>query len=210
MHTPQAQDEAGTTSVAISWDGRLVAPGSLNTIVCLWYVQSRQLIHCLGHKDSVYSVTFTPDGNNDFPHPQGRAWNSKSPSPSRPSPRVEAAHPLPREQGQCIQRHVHARRQQRLPTPAGPGLEFDEPEPVQAKPKPGLLSPARARKTLSETVAEGGETGLKGCARAVLYSMGVGSDGLASAFSKERRHRQLDEAYKGRSVPASMHRYRFP
>ncbi|KAF8509375.1 hypothetical protein JB92DRAFT_3119893 [Gautieria morchelliformis] len=39
--------------------------------------------------------------------------------------------------------------------------------------------------------------------------MGAGC-GLASAFSKERRHTQLDEAYKGRSAaPASMHRYRF-
>ncbi|KAF8517464.1 hypothetical protein JB92DRAFT_2176070 [Gautieria morchelliformis] len=52
----------------------------------------------------------------------------------------------------------------------------------------------------------GRRDGLTGCARAVLCSMGAGC-GLASAFSKERRHTQLDEAYKGRSAPAWMHRY---
>ena len=51
------------TSVAISPDGRLVAAGSLDTIVRLWDVQTGQLIERLvGHKDSVYSVAFTPDG----------------------------------------------------------------------------------------------------------------------------------------------------
>ncbi|KAF8510160.1 hypothetical protein JB92DRAFT_2831668 [Gautieria morchelliformis] len=40
----RAQDEAGVTSIMISWDGQLVAAGSLDTIVCLWDVQSRQLI----------------------------------------------------------------------------------------------------------------------------------------------------------------------
>ena len=51
------------TSVAISPDGRLVAAGSLDTVVRLWDVQTGQLIERLvGHKDSVYSVAFTPDG----------------------------------------------------------------------------------------------------------------------------------------------------
>ena len=55
--------DAGVTSVAISPDGRLVAAGSLDTIVRLWDVQTGQLIERLvGHKDSVYSVAFTPDG----------------------------------------------------------------------------------------------------------------------------------------------------
>ena len=57
------QVDAGVTSVAISPDGRLVAAGSLDTIVRLWDVQTGQLIERLvGHKDSVYSVAFTPDG----------------------------------------------------------------------------------------------------------------------------------------------------
>jgi general transcriptional corepressor TUP1 len=55
--------DAGVTSVAISPDGRLVAAGSLDTIVRLWDVETGQLLERLrGHKDSVYSVAFTPDG----------------------------------------------------------------------------------------------------------------------------------------------------
>ena len=49
--------------MAISPDGRLVAAGSLDTVVRLWDVASGALIERLmGHKDSVYSVAFTPDG----------------------------------------------------------------------------------------------------------------------------------------------------
>jgi len=48
---------------AISRDGRLVAAGSLDTVVRIWDVQTGQLIERLhGHRDSVYSVAFTPDG----------------------------------------------------------------------------------------------------------------------------------------------------
>ena len=55
--------DAGVTSVAISPDGRLVAAGSLDTVVRLWDVQSGTLLERLkGHRDSVYSVAFTPDG----------------------------------------------------------------------------------------------------------------------------------------------------
>jgi len=55
--------DAGVTSVAISPDGRLVAAGSLDTIVRLWDVETGTLLERLrGHKDSVYSVAFTPDG----------------------------------------------------------------------------------------------------------------------------------------------------
>lgn len=55
--------DAGVTSVCISPDGRLVAAGSLDTVVRIWDVQSGQLVERLkGHRDSVYSVAFTPDG----------------------------------------------------------------------------------------------------------------------------------------------------
>ena len=55
--------DAGVTSVCISPDGRLVAAGSLDTVVRIWDVQTGQLIERLrGHLDSVYSVAFTPDG----------------------------------------------------------------------------------------------------------------------------------------------------
>lgn len=55
--------DAGVTSVAISPDDRLVAAGSLDTIVRLWDVRTGKLIDRLrGHRDSVYSVAFTPDG----------------------------------------------------------------------------------------------------------------------------------------------------
>lgn len=55
--------DAGVTSVCISPDGRLVAAGSLDTIVRIWDVQTGQLVERLkGHRDSVYSVAFTPDG----------------------------------------------------------------------------------------------------------------------------------------------------
>ena len=55
--------DAGVTSVCISPDGRLVAAGSLDTVVRIWDVATGQLIERLrGHRDSVYSVAFTPDG----------------------------------------------------------------------------------------------------------------------------------------------------
>ena len=55
--------DAGVTSVCISPDGRLVAAGSLDTIVRIWDVATGNLVERLkGHRDSVYSVAFTPDG----------------------------------------------------------------------------------------------------------------------------------------------------
>ena len=62
INEPETVD-AGVTSVCISPDGRLVAAGSLDTIVRIWDVASGLLVERLkGHKDSVYSVAFTPDG----------------------------------------------------------------------------------------------------------------------------------------------------
>lgn len=62
INEPESVD-AGVTSVAISRDGRLVAAGSLDTVVRIWDVATGQLIERLnGHRDSVYSVAFTPDG----------------------------------------------------------------------------------------------------------------------------------------------------
>ncbi|KAF8623183.1 hypothetical protein AX17_007508 [Amanita inopinata Kibby_2008] len=55
--------DAGVTSVAISHDSRLIAAGSLDTIVRVWDVASGQLLARLrGHADSVYSVAFSADG----------------------------------------------------------------------------------------------------------------------------------------------------
>ena len=55
--------DAGVTSVCISPNGRLVAAGSLDTVVRIWDVQTGLLVDRLkGHRDSVYSVAFTPDG----------------------------------------------------------------------------------------------------------------------------------------------------
>ncbi|KAG8832150.1 general transcription repressor [Serendipita sp. 399] len=63
MNEGSATTDAGVTSVAISPDGRLVAAGSLDTVVRLWDVQTGTLLEKLkGHRDSVYSVAFTPDG----------------------------------------------------------------------------------------------------------------------------------------------------
>lgn len=62
INEPDSVD-AGVTSVCISPDGRLVAAGSLDTIVRIWDVATGQLVERLkGHRDSVYSVAFTPDG----------------------------------------------------------------------------------------------------------------------------------------------------
>lgn len=47
----------------MSPDGKLVAAGSLDTMVRVWNVQTGQQVERLkGHKDSVYSVAFSPDG----------------------------------------------------------------------------------------------------------------------------------------------------
>lgn len=55
--------DAGITSVALSPDSRLVAAGSLDTIVRVWDTATGQQVERLkGHKDSVYSVAFSPDG----------------------------------------------------------------------------------------------------------------------------------------------------
>lgn len=62
INEPDSVD-AGVTSVCISPDGRLVAAGSLDTIVRIWDVATGHLVERLkGHRDSVYSVAFTPDG----------------------------------------------------------------------------------------------------------------------------------------------------
>jgi WD40 repeat protein len=50
-------------SVAISPDGGLVAAAYRDEIVCLWDVQTGQLVKCVvGHKGGVRCVAFTPDG----------------------------------------------------------------------------------------------------------------------------------------------------
>ena len=52
-------NDAGVTSVAISPDGRYV----LDRVVRIWDAGSGVLVERLrGHRDSVYSVAFTPDG----------------------------------------------------------------------------------------------------------------------------------------------------
>ncbi|KAI5451116.1 general transcription repressor [Naganishia albida] len=57
--------DAGITSVALSPDSKLVAAGSLDTIVRVWDTRTGQQVERLrGHKDSVYSVAFSPDGNS--------------------------------------------------------------------------------------------------------------------------------------------------
>ncbi|KAJ6561263.1 WD40-repeat-containing domain protein [Mycena sp. CBHHK59/15] len=60
---PGEGGDAGITSVALSPDARLVAAGSLDTLVRIWDVATGALLERLrGHRDSVYSVVFTPDG----------------------------------------------------------------------------------------------------------------------------------------------------
>lgn len=55
--------DAGVTSVCFSPDGRLVAAGSLDSVVHVWDVHTGQLFENLkGHRDSVNTVAFTPDG----------------------------------------------------------------------------------------------------------------------------------------------------
>ncbi|WVQ99814.1 hypothetical protein IAU59_006957 [Kwoniella sp. CBS 9459] len=63
IHNEHGPIDAGITSVALSPDGKLVAAGSLDTMVRVWNVVTGQQVERLkGHKDSVYSVAFSPDG----------------------------------------------------------------------------------------------------------------------------------------------------
>jgi glucose repression regulatory protein TUP1 len=60
--TDPVDGDAGVTSVAISPSGKLVAAGSLDTVVYIWDVATGMLIERLrGHRDSVYSIAFAPD-----------------------------------------------------------------------------------------------------------------------------------------------------
>ncbi|KIM86312.1 hypothetical protein PILCRDRAFT_39554, partial [Piloderma croceum F 1598] len=44
-------------------NGQLVAAASLDGVVRIWDVATGGLLECLrGHRDSVYSIAFTPDG----------------------------------------------------------------------------------------------------------------------------------------------------
>jgi len=55
--------KTGVMSVAISHDDRLFASGSYDTVVRVWDIATGTLVHRLrGHRDSVQSVAFTPDG----------------------------------------------------------------------------------------------------------------------------------------------------
>lgn len=65
LHNEHGPIDAGITSVALSPDGKLVAAGSLDTMVRVWNVTTGQQLERLkGHKDSVYSVAFSPDGKS--------------------------------------------------------------------------------------------------------------------------------------------------
>jgi glucose repression regulatory protein TUP1 len=55
--------DAGVTSVAFSQDSKLLAAGSLDTVVRVWDAKTGRLLDKFkGHKDSVYSVAFDPAG----------------------------------------------------------------------------------------------------------------------------------------------------
>lgn len=55
--------EAGITCAAFSPNGQLVAASSSNSIVYIWDVETGNRLETLrGHRDSVHSVAFTPDG----------------------------------------------------------------------------------------------------------------------------------------------------
>ncbi|KAI9097143.1 WD40-repeat-containing domain protein [Phlyctochytrium arcticum] len=58
--------DSGVTSVAVSpIDGRCVAAGSLDEMVRVWDLRTGQLLERFeGHKNSVYSVAFSPDGRS--------------------------------------------------------------------------------------------------------------------------------------------------
>ncbi|KIJ12191.1 hypothetical protein PAXINDRAFT_157005 [Paxillus involutus ATCC 200175] len=65
LRDPKMSDSyAGVNSVAISPNGQLVAVGVLgDDVVCIWDVASGVLIERLrGHRNSIFSVAFTPDG----------------------------------------------------------------------------------------------------------------------------------------------------
>jgi len=54
---------AQVQSVAISFDGRLVAAGSFDNVVRIWDARTGELLETLqGHGSQVRSVAFTPDG----------------------------------------------------------------------------------------------------------------------------------------------------
>ncbi|KAJ3173959.1 general transcription repressor [Geranomyces variabilis] len=61
-----ALKDSGVTSVAVSpTDGRCVATGSLDEMVRVWDIRTGQLLERFeGHKNSVYSVAFSPDGQS--------------------------------------------------------------------------------------------------------------------------------------------------
>ena len=51
--------------MAISPNGRFVAAGSLGTVIRIWETETGRLLETLGdHRDTVYSVSFTPDGKS--------------------------------------------------------------------------------------------------------------------------------------------------
>jgi glucose repression regulatory protein TUP1 len=55
--------DAGVTSVTFSQDSKLLAAGSLDTIVRVWDARTGRILEKFkGHKDSVYSVAFDPAG----------------------------------------------------------------------------------------------------------------------------------------------------
>ena len=59
--------EDGVTTVAISPEGRYVAAGSLDKSVRVWDINGslvERLEGADGHKDSVYSVAFAPNGKD--------------------------------------------------------------------------------------------------------------------------------------------------
>ncbi|KAJ3018599.1 general transcription repressor [Thoreauomyces humboldtii] len=66
MNNVAGMKDSGVTSVAVSpMDGRCVATGSLDEMVRVWDLRTGQLLERFeGHKNSVYSVAFSPDGRS--------------------------------------------------------------------------------------------------------------------------------------------------
>ncbi|KAJ7075253.1 chromatin associated protein [Mycena belliarum] len=61
--TPDAEDDAGVMSVALSPDGGLVAAGCVDGLVRVWEVRSGALVDVLrGHSNSVHSVVWRGEG----------------------------------------------------------------------------------------------------------------------------------------------------